>query len=87
MTSRRVDRDPNRGNRRIPLSTVSAADLLGLNDDEPCVCDTDFTCMADEHDKGRCDACEAPGIYPLCCADHQARMCNSCTNANHGGEP
>lgn len=31
----RRDTDPNRGNRRIPLSTVSAADLLGLNDDEP----------------------------------------------------
>jgi hypothetical protein len=31
----RGDRDPNRGNRRVPLTTVSAADLLGLNDDEP----------------------------------------------------
>lgn len=28
------DRDPNRGNRRVPISTVSAADLLGLNDDD-----------------------------------------------------
>lgn len=36
MTERkRWDYDPNRGNRRVPISTVSAADLLGLNDDEP----------------------------------------------------
>jgi hypothetical protein len=36
--------------------------------------------------EGRCDACETPGIFPLCCADHQARMCISCDMANHGGE-
>jgi hypothetical protein len=30
--ARRGDRDPNRGNRRIPLAWFSAADELGLND-------------------------------------------------------
>jgi hypothetical protein len=53
--------------------------------DEPCVCDTDFSCLANEHDKGRCDACETSGIFPLCCGEHLARMCDSCARANHGG--
>ena len=31
----RRDTDPNRGNRRVPLTTFPVVDLLGLNDDVP----------------------------------------------------
>ncbi|MGZ4520258.1 MAG: hypothetical protein ACXVXW_07570 [Mycobacteriaceae bacterium] len=43
--------------RRIPLSWNSAGDLLG--NDEPCMCGTEFTCMAEEH--WACGFCEGEG--------------------------
>lgn len=44
----------------------------------------DVWVIGDEPLPARCDACEQLGSYPICCADHEARMCPWCARHNHG---
>ena len=49
------------------------------NDDEPCVCDTDFTCLADKHDAP--GSCWAPCGGPMHTGNDShppADICNQC---------
>lgn len=43
--------------------------------DEPCVCDTDFTCMADKHDS--CGDCGSPLASP---DEVESGLCLRCLN-------